>query len=132
MAGIFQELLYNLIDHNFGPSSQKMINSQFELLSADVKLNPFNPDPEVGRAILKSEEEVGSSFTRSFLLIAVKELRKDIDSLEQILLLFQMFSFVIYPLMTVRSPIESCVKACSPICTHIKIPATDFDAACLD
>ena len=55
---------------------KKMIDSQFELMSADVKLNPFNPDPEVGRAIIKSEEEVGSSFTRLVLFIAAKELRK--------------------------------------------------------
>ena len=31
---------------------------QFELMSADVKLNPFNPDPEVGRAVRRSDEEV--------------------------------------------------------------------------
>ena len=31
---------------------------QFELVSADVKLNPFNPDPVVGRAIVSSAEEV--------------------------------------------------------------------------
>lgn len=31
---------------------------QFELLSADAKSNPFNPDPEAGRAVAKSEEEV--------------------------------------------------------------------------
>lgn len=31
---------------------------QFELVSADVKLNPFNPDPVVGRAVVRSAEEV--------------------------------------------------------------------------
>lgn len=52
-----------------------MTNSQFELMSADVKLNPFNPDPEVGRAIMKSEEEVGKFLLYSLLFVA-KGLRK--------------------------------------------------------
>lgn len=50
-------------------------NSQFELMSADVKLNPFNPDPEVGRAIMKSEEEVRKFLLYSLLFVA-KGLRK--------------------------------------------------------
>ena len=32
--------------------------TQFELVSADVKLNPFNPDPVVGKTIISSAEEV--------------------------------------------------------------------------
>lgn len=36
----------------------QMFCIQFELVSADVKLNPFNPDPVVGRAIVSSAEEV--------------------------------------------------------------------------
>ena len=31
---------------------------QFELISADVKSNPLNPDPEIGRAVPPSEKEV--------------------------------------------------------------------------
>ena len=36
----------------------QMFCIQFELVSADVKLNPFNPDHVVGRAIVSSTEEV--------------------------------------------------------------------------
>lgn len=35
--------------------------TQFELISADTKLNPFDPDPKAGRAVAKSAEEVRSS-----------------------------------------------------------------------
>jgi hypothetical protein len=45
---------------------------QFELVSADVKLNPFNPDPVVGRAIVSSAEEVSTMAVT--LIIACSEM----------------------------------------------------------
>lgn len=35
----------------------------FELISADVKANPMNPDPEKGRPLPPSQEEVGSFYS---------------------------------------------------------------------
>jgi hypothetical protein len=42
----------------YAPNDIQMYCIQFELVSADVKLNPFNPDPVVGRGIVSSAEEV--------------------------------------------------------------------------
>lgn len=42
----------------YAPNDIQMFCIQFELVSADVKLNPFNPDPVVGRAVVRSAEEV--------------------------------------------------------------------------
>ncbi len=35
----------------------------FELISADIKMNPLNPDPEKGKPIPPSEEEVSNRKT---------------------------------------------------------------------
>jgi len=37
---------------------------QFEIISSDVKAKPFNPDPEAGRAVPPSEEEVRGTRSR--------------------------------------------------------------------
>ena len=36
----------------------------FELISADVKMNPLNPDPEKGKPVPPSEDEVRASLSK--------------------------------------------------------------------